>query len=163
MNLYENILRINSLISQNSLNESFVEEGEITNAPGLNIKLKKSNGVKIGETNLINIDGASENDDYVNRFIKNNNLNINENFQNLKINNDNFIYVHDLRVEENYKGKGYGKKIMTKCHEIAKNMGYDYSCLIVEQTNHIAQSLYRKLGYNDHKKDDSRDFLVKKL
>ena len=154
MNLYENILRISNLIYENNLNESFVEKGQINNAPGLNITLKENRDTKIGETNLIHMQGACENDDYVKRFMDSDNG---------KINDHHFIYVHDLKVEEEYKGKGYGKKIMTKCHEIAKNLGYDYTCLIVEHSNHIAQSLYKKLGYETHKKDDYGVFLIKKL
>lgn len=163
MNLYENILRINQLINENSTIENFIQKGELNVVPGINITLVKEKDELIGETNLIDMDNAYLNDYYLNNFLKNDSNNMNESNGDIVINNSNTLYVHDVNVDESFRGMGYGKKVMTKCHEVAKKMGYDNTCLIVQKENTPAVSLYEGLGYLTIKEDDLRKFMLKKL
>jgi ribosomal protein S18 acetylase RimI-like enzyme len=163
MNIYENILRINELIKENSTHENFIQEGDLHVVPGVNISLVKEKNKKIGETNLIDMDNAYLNDHYLNNFLKNDSNNMNESNGDIVINNSNTLYVHDVNVDENFRGMGYGKKVMTKCHEVAKKMGYDNTCLIVQKQNTPAVSLYDGLGYLTIKEDDLRKLMLKKL
>ncbi len=57
------------------------------------------------------------------------------------------IYIlHDLYVDENYRGAGVGKRLMNRALLWAKENGAGRIDLLTEHTNH-AQYLYEKLGY----------------
>jgi ribosomal protein S18 acetylase RimI-like enzyme len=59
--------------------------------------------------------------------------------------NDGFIL--ELYVEENYRGKGYGKQIMLLIEEKARGLGLKAIGLHVFGSNKIAQNLYKAVGY----------------
>ncbi len=57
------------------------------------------------------------------------------------------IYIlHDLYVDETYRGAGVGKRLMNRAFLWAKENGAGRIDLLTEHTNH-AQYLYQKLGY----------------
>jgi ribosomal protein S18 acetylase RimI-like enzyme len=59
--------------------------------------------------------------------------------------NDGFIL--ELYVEENQRGKGYGKQIMLLIEEKARELGLKAIGLHVFGSNKIAQNLYKAVGY----------------
>jgi ribosomal protein S18 acetylase RimI-like enzyme len=59
--------------------------------------------------------------------------------------NDGFIL--ELYVEENQRGKGYGKQIMLLIEEKARELGLKAIGLHVFGSNKVAQNLYKAVGY----------------
>lgn len=56
-------------------------------------------------------------------------------------------YLLDIVIEEQYRGKGYGKKAMLLLEEKVKYLGLKHIGLHVFGHNHRAYELYKKLGY----------------
>ncbi len=56
-------------------------------------------------------------------------------------------YLWDIIINENYRGKGYGKAAMTSLEEFAKKEGAERISLNVFGSNTIARNLYAKMGY----------------
>ena len=56
-------------------------------------------------------------------------------------------YVLDIVIEENKRGKGYGKKAMLLLEEKVKALELKHIGLHVFGHNHRAHDLYKKLGY----------------
>lgn len=63
-----------------------------------------------------------------------------------KIRKDEY-YVSNVAVNKNYRGMGYGKKLMLFAEELAKENKFNKICLDVENTNITAIELYKRLGY----------------
>lgn len=61
---------------------------------------------------------------------------------------DNIPFCTMLIIEENYRGKGYGKKLMTYWEKDMKEQGYGM-LLTSTQVDETAQHFYRKLEYKD--------------
>ncbi len=59
----------------------------------------------------------------------------------------NEFYVSNVAVDKNYRGMGYGRKLMLFAEEVAKQRGFKKICLDVENTNIQAIELYKRLGY----------------
>jgi len=59
------------------------------------------------------------------------------------------INVHDLSVLQEYRGKGYGKKLLTAVETLAREQGCGKVTLEVRELNPLAERLYRRLGYGD--------------
>ncbi|MDJ0742953.1 MAG: GNAT family N-acetyltransferase [Xenococcaceae cyanobacterium MO_167.B27] len=84
-----------------------------------------------------------------------------------------YPYISNLAVKDSYRRQGVGKKLLTKCEQIAWNWGYRETRLHVLHKNSSAQKLYVSSGYkvlgiesswNDFWVQDSRRlFLGKKL
>lgn len=62
-----------------------------------------------------------------------------------------YLYIHDIVVNSNFRGKGLGKALMQQLEEISKECGYCKITLEVRDDNSVAQSLYRSLGYEECK------------
>lgn len=58
-------------------------------------------------------------------------------------------YLWDIIIDENYRGKGYGKATMTRLEEFVKKEGAERISLNVFGYNAIARSLYVKMGYHE--------------
>lgn len=56
-------------------------------------------------------------------------------------------YLLDIVIEEEHRGKGYGKKAMLLLEEKVKSLGLKHIGLHVFGHNHRAYELYKKLGY----------------
>jgi ribosomal protein S18 acetylase RimI-like enzyme len=56
-------------------------------------------------------------------------------------------FIFELRVDERFRGKGYGKQAMLLIEEKAREMGLQSIGLHVFAYNDVARSLYEKLGY----------------
>ncbi|MGL1894208.1 MAG: GNAT family N-acetyltransferase [Spirochaetaceae bacterium] len=57
------------------------------------------------------------------------------------------IGIYDIIVDENYRGYGYGKSIMSGIINKAKDKDIKYAYLQVVASNMIANDLYKKLGF----------------
>ncbi|MDQ1148014.1 ribosomal-protein-alanine N-acetyltransferase [Bacillus sp. SORGH_AS 510] len=75
-------------------------------------------------------------------------------------------HVTNVAIMPGYRGKKLGEALMTKLMSVAREMGARSMTLEVRVTNHIAQSLYRKLGFQDggirknYYSDNQEDALV---
>lgn len=58
-------------------------------------------------------------------------------------------HITNVAMLPEYRGKGLGEAIMKKLIEVAKEKGVKTMTLEVRVSNHVAQSLYRKLGFQD--------------
>jgi len=56
-------------------------------------------------------------------------------------------YIYDIIIDEDQRGKGYGKKTLKFLEEEAKKLGLHHIGLHVFGHNKIARELYEKLGY----------------
>lgn len=56
-------------------------------------------------------------------------------------------FIFDITIDENQRGKGYGKQAMLLIEEKAKDMGIRLIMLHVFANNKVARTLYEKLGY----------------
>ena len=61
---------------------------------------------------------------------------------------DNLPFMNFLFIEENYRGKGFGKQAVISWENEMRNQGYKMT-LISTQVDEEAQHVYRKLGYID--------------
>ncbi len=57
------------------------------------------------------------------------------------------IYISRIIVKKDFRGKGYGKKLMDYAIDYAKNNGYKEISLGVNLDNYIAFKLYVDLGF----------------
>lgn len=75
-------------------------------------------------------------------------------------------HITNIAVLPDYRGKSLGEALMKKIMETAAEIGAKTMTLEVRVTNHIAQSLYRKLGFQDgairknYYSDNQEDALV---
>ncbi|MCA1055838.1 GNAT family N-acetyltransferase [Rossellomorea aquimaris] len=56
-------------------------------------------------------------------------------------------FIYDIKVDEDFQGKGYGKQAMKAIEDQAKEIGFNKIGLHVFGHNKIARSLYEKIGY----------------
>jgi ribosomal protein S18 acetylase RimI-like enzyme len=56
-------------------------------------------------------------------------------------------FIFDVRVEEKFRGKGYGREIMLLIEEKARELGIRKMGLHVFAYNNVAKNLYESLGY----------------
>jgi ribosomal protein S18 acetylase RimI-like enzyme len=57
------------------------------------------------------------------------------------------FYISNVAVNKNYRGMGYGRKLMLFAEELARINNLKKICLDVENTNVAAVELYKRLGY----------------
>ena len=58
-------------------------------------------------------------------------------------------HVTNVAILPSYRGKKLGEALLRKMMTVAKEMGARSMTLEVRVTNHVAQSLYRKLGFQN--------------
>ena len=73
-----------------------------------------------------------------------------------------FLFVSDVAVSQNHRGRGVGKKLLATAEQYAKKVGIEYVRLGVFKTNESVLKLYRDEGYKDffitlHKKLDKTE------
>ncbi|SFJ73033.1 ribosomal protein S18-alanine N-acetyltransferase [Thermoflavimicrobium dichotomicum] len=56
-------------------------------------------------------------------------------------------HITNIAIHPDYRGRGLGKATLTYVMEMAKMLGATKMTLEVRVSNHIAQSLYKKLGF----------------
>jgi GNAT superfamily N-acetyltransferase len=60
-----------------------------------------------------------------------------------------FVGLYDIIVNEEFRGKGYGKEIVETILEMAKDTGAKKAYLSVVNNNIIAKTLYGKMGFQE--------------
>ena len=60
---------------------------------------------------------------------------------------DNKAFIFDFVIDEEFRGKGYGKQALAAMDEVLVTMGVESVGLHVFGDNHIAQELYKKAGF----------------
>jgi ribosomal protein S18 acetylase RimI-like enzyme len=58
--------------------------------------------------------------------------------------NGNRIWLHQLAVDKEFRGKGIGNSLITKIESVSNDCEIEFS---VKENNHKAIKLYEKLGY----------------
>lgn len=162
--IYEEILRIRNIISENELGYSITKEDGIDYNSGICIKIfsTKSNDL-IGAINIAGFDLAKKLDPDILRFFENKDEYCVENCDDNFFNNDNTIYSHSLEVEEPFRKMGFGTILKQEIEKVAKDLGYDYITSIVSCNNHASQNLNKKLNYSVSLNNGKKDFLYKKI
>jgi ribosomal protein S18 acetylase RimI-like enzyme len=56
-------------------------------------------------------------------------------------------FIFDLRIDEKFRGKGYGKQAMLLIEEKARELGLKSIGLHVFAYNQVAKNLYESIGY----------------
>jgi ribosomal protein S18 acetylase RimI-like enzyme len=60
-----------------------------------------------------------------------------------------FCFITDIMIKEQYRKKGYGKKLIDAVTKWAKEKGLDRIELQVVPSNDLAYAFYHKLGFTD--------------
>jgi len=60
-----------------------------------------------------------------------------------------YLYIHDIVVLSEFRGKGIGKALMQKLIEISEERKYCKITLEVREDNVVAQQLYKSLGFEE--------------
>ena len=72
-----------------------------------------------------------------------------------------YINIHDILIDKDFRGNGFGKKLLEQIVLIAKERKYCKITLEVREDNQIAQNLYTELGFKDT--EPKMHFLTKEL
>jgi GNAT superfamily N-acetyltransferase len=64
------------------------------------------------------------------------------------------VWIEGIRVNPNYRQKGYAKKLVTKTETVAKKHGCKLSAMIIESKNYKSLNLASKLHYARNEKWD---------
>ncbi len=57
-------------------------------------------------------------------------------------------HITNIAIENNYRGKNLGERLLVHAMDVSRSLGAIKMTLEVRVSNHIAQSLYKKLGFN---------------
>jgi len=63
---------------------------------------------------------------------------------------DRALWIFDVRIEEQHRGRGYGRAAMLAAEEEARRRGLERIALNVFGGNEVARNLYRSLGYAEN-------------
>jgi ribosomal protein S18 acetylase RimI-like enzyme/predicted enzyme related to lactoylglutathione lyase len=61
--------------------------------------------------------------------------------------NPNVLYVNNVEIDADSRGRGYGRRAILRAEEIAREAGFDWVGLNVFGSNRAARALYDSLGY----------------
>ncbi len=75
--------------------------------------------------------------------------------------NEDYIYLNDFAVTEDYRNKGIGSALLKTAEAYAREINTPKICLHVEKTNLSAMRFYEKAGYAVYR-DDGHRFLMNK-
>lgn len=76
---------------------------------------------------------------------------------------EDYLYLDDLCVEEASRGQGIGSVLLKKAEEQALQRSIPYIVLHVESSNIRARKLYASLGYEESGTNDSRIRMIKTI
>lgn len=63
------------------------------------------------------------------------------------------VNIHDIYVEQAYRGKGVSQRMLASVEAIARQMGCCKITLEVLSNNHSAKASYKKFGFSDYQLD----------
>ncbi|VBB44708.1 GCN5-related N-acetyltransferase [uncultured Paludibacter sp.] len=72
-----------------------------------------------------------------------------------------YLYIHDIVVLKQFRGKGVGKELIAKLIELSSERKYCKVTLEVREDNIVAQKLYKSFGFDEC--DPRMLFWTKKL
>ena len=72
-----------------------------------------------------------------------------------------YVYLDDLSVTEECRGRGVGTKLIRLAEGYAKELGIPAIVFHVEKSNVNAHRLYKRLGYKDHEEQGTRILMVR--
>jgi len=154
MNLQEQILRIKSLMSEDTKDYRIITEGDIFSPTGAKIMITKPDYKYVGETSAIVYENAIVGSDMLRNVMSD----VESPFK-----GNNCVYIYSLNIGEDYRGQGWGDKLKKETLDIIKNNGADYSIAIVKKDNLPSQGLFKKNGYDIHHSTDIDHLFYKKL
>jgi len=156
MNLNEQIHRIKNLMYEQPQTK-VVYGGDFSNPEGKSIEILTPDDKQIGILYLTKLQNADKLDPEFKTYYNE------EKFQTVPLNYDNSLFGHGFEVNPEFRGNGYGDQLLDYCHEFVKNTGHDYLTFIMDSDNPIAQSLYKKRGYDILNSLDSSKFYFTKV
>lgn len=71
------------------------------------------------------------------------------------------MLIDKVQTKKEFRGQGYGTKLMNKALNFAKELQIDAIELVVDKNNKVAKKLYEKAGFKKTKKDHYRLILNK--
>ena len=141
MNLNEQITRIRKLIYEQPQIE-VVYGGDFSDSFGKSIELLTPDKKQIGKLFLTKLQNAESLDpDFKSYYDE-------KKFQTIPLNYENSLFGHSFEINPEFRGNGYGHKLLDHCHDFVKNSGHDYLTFIMDDDNSVAENLYKKRGYN---------------
>jgi ribosomal protein S18 acetylase RimI-like enzyme len=142
-NINKEINRIKNLIFESKENTIIEHFGEDNSFPGSKIIFKTNSNNNICSTEYTNFRVARLYDESLNDFITENND------SDLKYKNiDNSAYFFNFEVNENFRGLGYGKKMLNKLIEECQKKEFKKLFFSVNKNNENALKLYEKFNYH---------------
>jgi len=60
-----------------------------------------------------------------------------------------YINIHDLIIQSDFRGNGFGRRLLQQIESIAKERKYCKITLEVREDNYTAQNLYKEQGFKD--------------
>lgn len=77
--------------------------------------------------------------------------------------NNNTLFICDILIFEEFRGKGYGKLTLQELEIVTKKLGLEQILLHVFSYNERAIGLYEKLGYVNASEEEQGSFYMKKV
>ncbi len=162
MILINEISRIKSLLYENHVLETFELSGDVNDPYGIKIILKKGDDY-LGHVHFVNFDLGWHFEEEIRKMYENYDNICKSGLEKNFFNNKNSVYLFDLEVKENHRGKGYGSLLFEKSNDLCKKINSPFIVLITDQKNHIARNLYEKNNYKVHLADNKKIFYYKEM
>lgn len=67
-----------------------------------------------------------------------------------EMNSDRHLWIYDIRIRDDYRGRGYGRRAMLLAEVEARRRGLNRVALNVFGGNEVARGLYRSLNYTEN-------------
>jgi RimJ/RimL family protein N-acetyltransferase len=138
----------------------FEKNGQITEWPGIELSIKKKETNElIGKIFLLDIDPMYEYDKKIEIIL--NDIEDYNSYNFLK--ETTTIFQYSLKIEENFRNKGYATLIKKEVENITKQYYYSYTAAVTNIKNEYSQRINRKLGYQILHRFHGYDFFFKKI
>ncbi len=74
-----------------------------------------------------------------------------------------YLYYDDFCVDKSHRGTGVGTALINEAERFCRSIGFEHTTLHVEKSNTAARKFYENKGFEIHREDGSRLFLVKHI
>jgi GNAT superfamily N-acetyltransferase len=138
----------------------FEKNGNITEWPGIELSIKKKDKNElIGKIFLLDIDSMYEYDKKIEIILDNI-----EDYNSYSFLKETItVFLHNLKIEEKFRNKGYGTLLRLETEKVAKLYDYQYLASITNIKNDYSQRINRKLDYKSLHRFYENDFFFKKI
>lgn len=151
MELNEEIYRIKSLLTENSDPYKIWVASNIESDRGYCVYYLTENNDIIGVVSITDLNKALNNYEF-----NNDDKLLHTNYGNLP----NTAYAHTIVVEDGFKRRGYGLKLLKECINVARNSGYSKISLTIKKNNIPSQNLVKKFGFKPQYSNGNKDLFV---